>query len=177
MLNDNFFRGSKFKVRKVLCVTGLCFFSLSGFSSTVTGYWQTVSDQTHHVASVVKIWATAKKQSSSAKQYFGKIVKIYEVDGAKKTDLCKNCSGKFHNKPILDMPIIFNMNKDSVNYFTDGKILDPKSGHVYSCNMTLSKGGGQLTVRGYIGFSLLGRSQTWYRVKPVAGKEHQWTRA
>ena len=43
--------------------------------------------------------------------------------------------------------------------------------------MRLSKTGKELTVRGYIGFSLLGRSQTWYRVKPLAGKEHQWTRA
>ena len=177
MLNENIFRSFKQTAIKILWVTSLCFISLSGFSNTLTGYWQTVSDQTHHVASIVKIWSSTQKQNTSAKQYFGKIVKIYEVDGAKKTDLCKNCSGKFHNKPILNMPVIFNMSRDGVNYFTGGKILDPKSGHVYSCNMRLSKTGKQLIVRGYIGFSLLGRSQTWYRVKSLAGKEHQWTRA
>ncbi|MDO7744042.1 MAG: DUF2147 domain-containing protein, partial [Pedobacter sp.] len=48
--------------------------------------------------------------------------------------------------------------------WTDGKIYDPKSGKTYSCNMNI-KDNGQLNMRGYIGISLIGRSETWKRVK------------
>ena len=116
-------------------------------------------------------------KNAMAATYYGKIIKIYDVDGAKTTDRCLNCSGQFYNKPILGMPVVYGMKKESNNYYSDGKILDPKSGSLYSCNMRLSKTGKELTVRGYIGFSLLGRSQKWYRVKRVHGKELRWIRA
>ena len=44
-----------------------------------------------------------------------------------------------------------------------GDILDPESGSVYRCKMHLEQDGSRLVLRGYIGFSLLGRSQTWQR--------------
>ena len=47
--------------------------------------------------------------------------------------------------------------------FTGGDILDPDSGSVYRCKMHLEQDGTRLSVRGYIGFALLGRSQTWQR--------------
>jgi len=45
----------------------------------------------------------------------------------------------------------------------DGTIMDPKNGKVYSCKLWIKDG--DLQVRGYMGFSLIGRSQTWIRVK------------
>ena len=45
----------------------------------------------------------------------------------------------------------------------NGKILDPQSGKIYSAKMTPMDGGAKLDVRGYMGFSLFGRSQTWIR--------------
>ena len=44
-----------------------------------------------------------------------------------------------------------------------GDILDPDNGKVYSCKAKLAEGGKKLVLRGYIGISLLGRSQTWIR--------------
>ena len=45
-----------------------------------------------------------------------------------------------------------------------GKILDPKTGKVYKVKLSMLKDGGQkLNVRGYIGFSCIGRSQVWER--------------
>jgi uncharacterized protein (DUF2147 family) len=44
-----------------------------------------------------------------------------------------------------------------------GGILDPDTGSVYRCKFHLAKDGTVLVVRGYIGISLLGRSQTWQR--------------
>lgn len=46
----------------------------------------------------------------------------------------------------------------------DGTIMDPKNGKEYSCKIEL-EGQDKLKVRGYLGFSLLGRTQTWFRVK------------
>lgn len=50
------------------------------------------------------------------------------------------------------------------NAYEGGQIYDPKSGKTYSCKMTL-KGNNQLDIRGYIGVSLLGRTEKWKRVE------------
>ncbi|MFX9518072.1 DUF2147 domain-containing protein [Acinetobacter baumannii] len=42
-------------------------------------------------------------------------------------------------------------------------MLDPASGKVYSVKLTPVEGGRKLDVRGFMGFSLLGRTQTWTR--------------
>ena len=44
-----------------------------------------------------------------------------------------------------------------------GEILDPDSGAIYRAKAKLLDGGNKLEVRGYIGVSLFGRSQTWIR--------------
>ena len=46
----------------------------------------------------------------------------------------------------------------------DGKILDPDSGRIYSLEGELVENGKKLRLRGYLGISALGRSQTWLRV-------------
>ncbi|MFB0982629.1 MAG: DUF2147 domain-containing protein, partial [Acinetobacter towneri] len=47
--------------------------------------------------------------------------------------------------------------------FTGGKIIDPLSGNIYSTKAKLSNNGKRLTMRGYVGVSALGRSQTWIK--------------
>jgi uncharacterized protein (DUF2147 family) len=48
--------------------------------------------------------------------------------------------------------------------YVGGDILDPDTGRVYSCTLRLTDGGRQLIMRGFLGISLFGRSQTWRRV-------------
>jgi len=46
-----------------------------------------------------------------------------------------------------------------------GDILDPNNGKIYKVRLQPIDGGKQMEVRGFIGVSLLGRTQTWVRVE------------
>ncbi|MEN9656287.1 MAG: hypothetical protein RL311_1258, partial [Bacteroidota bacterium] len=70
--------------------------------------------------------------------------------------------GDDKNKPILGLNIIKGLSKDGAEY-NSGEILDPKNGKLYKCALSLESKD-KLKVRGYIGFSLIGRTQYWYRV-------------
>jgi uncharacterized protein (DUF2147 family) len=60
------------------------------------------------------------------------------------------------------MTIMWGMKKNG-DEWSGGQILDPKNGKVYGCRMHLTDNGQKLEVRGFIGFSLLGRTQVWDR--------------
>lgn len=135
----------------------LLFVMVAGvFSATaqgVIGQWKTIDDETGEAKSIVEIYEKNGK-------IYGKVVKI--LNPAKKDAKCTECKGADKNKPILGMVIIKGLEKDDDEY-TDGKILDPNNGKLYSCTIKLD-GKNTLEVRGYIGFSFIGRSQTWTRV-------------
>ena len=73
--------------------------------------------------------------------------------------MCDACKGSEKGKPIVGLVIVQGLIKEGENW-ADGTILDPANGKRYSCNISL-KDDGTLDVRGYLGFSLLGRSQVW----------------
>jgi len=120
----------------------------------VTGKWKTVDDETGEAKSIVEVYEKDGK-------LYGKVVEI--LNPAKKDAKCQNCKGADKDKPILGLVIIKGLKKDGDEY-TDGDILDPQKGKLYSCTVKLD-GKDKLSVRGYMGISLLGRSQTWSRVK------------
>lgn len=98
-------------------------------------------------------------------KFFGKLVWIKEPNdqsGKPKTDV-KNPNASLRTKPLMGLEILKDFVFDDKKW-TDGNIYDPKTGKTYSCNMTL-KENGQLNMRGYIGISLIGRSESWKRVK------------
>ena len=76
--------------------------------------------------------------------------------------VCDTCEGKNKNKPILGMVILNGLKKDGKEW-NDGEILEPKNGKYYKCYITLLNNT-KLKIRGYIGISLLGRTEYWYRV-------------
>ncbi|MBP4142416.1 DUF2147 domain-containing protein [Flavobacterium sp. I-SCBP12n] len=122
--------------------------------NTVMGKWKTIDDETGKAKSIVEIYEHSGK-------VYGKVVDILDAD--KKKNLCTNCTGEDKNKPVMGLVIIKGLSKDGSEY-NSGKILDPVSGKTYKCFLAL-EGNDKLKVRGYIGLSLFGRTQTWQRVK------------
>lgn len=137
----------------IFSVFVFCAFTMSIQAQSATGTWKTIDDEDGKVKSHVEIFESEGK-------IFGKIVKLIDPE---KT-ICVNCKGDKKDQPIEGMQIIWDLKEDSDNEWEGGKILDPKSGKIYKCKLELTDPN-TLNVRGFIGFSLLGRTQTWYRVE------------
>lgn len=135
-------------------IIGLVLFFQFSFSQTVIGRWKTVDDETGKEKGIVEIYEKNGK-------VYGKIVEILEDEHRHKK--CTLCEGEDKNKPILGLTFIKGLKKDGEEY-NGGKVLDPKNGKLYKCYITLVNKD-KLKVRGYIGVSLFGRTQYWYRVK------------
>lgn len=124
------------------------------WSQNILGKWKTVDDETGKEKGVVEIYEKNGK-------IYAKILEILEIENRHKK--CTLCEGEDKNKPILGLTFIKGLQKDGDEY-NGGKVLDPKNGKLYKCYITLV-GKDKLKVRGYIGVSLFGRTQYWYRVK------------
>jgi len=93
-----------------------------------------------------------------------KIVSLREPlapDGEKKTDIHNPDAGK-HSRPIIGMVFMTGFTSAGSGKWENGTIYDPQSGKTYSCNMEL-EGTNTLKVRGYIGTSMIGRTEIWKR--------------
>lgn len=154
---------------KQLCgfLLGLFLFNQLAFAMPIPhieGYWKTIDDKSHKPRSIVHIFEDQGK-------YKGKIIVTYLEPGEHYTDVCKACSGKLKNQRILGMIFMTGLEQEGPASWGGGHIIDPKNGHRYRCKATLSDDGKSLNVRGYLGISLFGRSQTWLRVdKPNASE-------
>ncbi len=121
--------------------------------SSPVGLWTTIDDSTGKPRGVVRIYQQDGK-------LFGKLEKSFKP-GAE-TRRCTKCTDERKDNPVIGLVIIRNMVL-SGDIYTGGDILDPDNGSVYRCRLTLEEGGRKLRVRGYIGISLLGRTQVWER--------------
>lgn len=119
------------------------------------GQWTTIDDKTQKPKSVVEIYQA--KDGSLA----GRVAEILHSDRGP-NPVCDKCSGDRKDKPVKGMVILWGI-KQKGDVWEGGQILDPASGKVYSVKVTPVDGGKKLEVRGFMGFSLLGRTQTWVR--------------
>jgi len=111
----------------------------------VTGNWSTYDDKTGKKKSIIRI-------SKHGNTISGTITKLFNPAHTK----CVKCKGKRHNKPIVGMTVFSGLTlKDGK--WQGGKILDPKNGKWYTCEIWQE--GANLKVRGYI--LLFYRTQTW----------------
>ena len=125
---------------------------------------------TANLSSPVGLWAP-----TDAKGRPLGLIRIFERDGAfygriepsSPTDdfsaRCTRCTDDRKDQPIIGLVIMRHL-KLKDDQYVGGDILDPRTGGVYGCKFYLIDGGRKLRMRGYLGVSLLGHTQTWVRV-------------
>jgi uncharacterized protein (DUF2147 family) len=132
-------------------------FALPAFAQDASpvGLWKTFDDGTGKAKSLVRI-------TESGGALVGRVEKIFIAPGQDQNPICIKCTGEKKDKQVLGMVIMWSLKKDGDEY-TGGEILDPDNGKVYRSKLAVLDGGRKITVRGYIGMPLLGRSQVWTR--------------
>lgn len=121
---------------------------------TPVGFWTTVDDEDHRPTSVVEIQQVGDELVGTVREIL--------VPATHEDSVCGKCSGERHNQPIIGMEILRHLRRDG-DEWKGGEILDPESGKTYRAQLKLDDDGKKLIVRGYLGISLFGRSQTWLR--------------
>jgi uncharacterized protein (DUF2147 family) len=127
---------------------------------TVLGLWQQVDPATNKSEG----WFLFFENNGV---YEGAIAKIFPRPSDDPNPLCTRCQGDQKNAPSLGLTIVKKMQRNGLKY-ENGTILDPRDGNIYNALMELSPDGQKLTVRGYLGISLFGQNQTWYRLPDSA---------
>jgi hypothetical protein len=119
------------------------------------GGWHTVDDETGEIKSLVTL------SLAEDGTMLGIITKVLKKEAG--NGLCDKCEGDKKDQPIEGMQFIWGVERTAEGEWEDGELLDPESGTVYNGNITLGDNPNELEVRGYVGISLFGRSQTWLR--------------
>ena len=130
--------------------------SASAFAATPVGLWKTIDDNTGKVRSLVRV-------TNVNGEYKGTIEKLFRAADQDQNPKCDKCEGALKDKPIIGMTILTGLRQESDEEYENGKIIDPENGKTYSSKLTLDESGKKLELRGFIGVSLVGRSQTWVR--------------
>lgn len=126
-------------------------------SPSPEGRWKTISDKTGEATSVVKI-------TLEHGMLVGRVDELFRKPGQNPNPICTLCPDEKKDQPIKGLTILWGLKEDG-DEWNGGYILDPDNGKSYKCFVKVVEGGAKLHVRGYIGFSLLGRAQVWERAE------------
>ncbi|MGN7784315.1 DUF2147 domain-containing protein [Niabella sp. 22666] len=142
-------------IKNCFVLLALTILSFNVFCQSPVGTWKTIDDNTGKEKSQVRIYETKSGKLQ------GEVVKILEP--GRENAICTTCTGIRKDKPVKGMTILWGLKKDG-DEWSGGQILDPEKGKQYKCTIK-PKGKNELEVRGYIGISLIGRTQVWQRVQ------------
>lgn len=152
-------KGNLFNQFRLLAAFAIAFSLFSSFTpipnnaDAIIGVWKTGEG-----TAMVRIYKNGEK-------YQGKIVWLKEPNdpatGKPKVD--KNHPDEAtRTRPILGLINVWGFVFKEDNLWDDGNIYDPKNGNTYSCTIRMENPN-TISVRGYIGVSLIGRTDTWTR--------------
>ncbi|MBK8701192.1 MAG: DUF2147 domain-containing protein [Saprospiraceae bacterium] len=120
----------------------------------ITGVWKNIDDEDGKEKSHIEIY-------ESKGMLRARVTKLLEGATVK---TCGKCKGNNKDKPLEGMEILWDLKKVSDTEYEEGFILNPKNGKVYDCFISLEDKD-KLKVRGYLGVSMFGKTQYWYRVR------------
>ncbi len=129
-------------------------------NDTPVGNWKTIDDVTHQPKSIVQITENNGELQATIVKLLNRTPEAIARDG--EHPICRKCDGVRKDKPIVGMQIMWGVTKDD-DAWDGGKILNPKYGKIYKVKLTMLDGGQKLNVRGFIGFSWIGKTQIWER--------------
>lgn len=120
-------------------------------------------------SAILGVWYNTEKTAQveiqkKGAEFIGKIVWLKEpIQGGKPLTDNQNPDPKLKTRPMLGLPLLTGL-KYSSGIWKGGEIYDPTSGKTYSCELKL-KSPEILEVKGYLGFSFVGRTVEWTKVK------------
>lgn len=149
------------KLRNILSATLLGLSALTAVSAwadgSPVGLWKSISDETGKPSALIRI-------SETNGELTGKIEKLFREPNQEPNPVCTKCEDERKDQPIIGMTILSGLKKDG-DVYSGGQILDPSNGKVYKSKLSVLEDGQKISVRGYIGIPMLGRSQVWIRAE------------
>lgn len=143
---------------KMIAVLSIFLMSLTtaGFAAAATpaGLWKSIDDNSGKPRSLIRITENNGEYSA--------VIEKGLLASDTPDAVCDKCKDERKGQRIVGMTIVKGI-KLKDGHYEGGEILDPENGKTYRCIMKLNTAGDKLEVRGYIGISLFGRSQTWTR--------------
>jgi uncharacterized protein (DUF2147 family) len=135
----------------VWCV--LCGGSALANELSPKGIWTTIDDDGETATSIIEIDVREGRLSG----YIVELLKPEDVDS-----ICDRCTGELKDAPMVGLRVLSGLVREG-RIWSGGVILDPENGKQYRCRLQLSEDGKTLAVRGYLGITILGRTQHWRR--------------
>ncbi len=146
-----------------ICVSALALFALLSLApasaqqltpklQNAVGHWQVIDSDGKPGGKVDTYLENGK--------LFGRVTEVRP--GRTTHDVCDKCSGEYKNQLILGMVILRNFHPEGDDW-VEGTVVDPENGKEYKGKIW-AVGNDKLRMRGFIGISLLGRTEEWVRI-------------
>ncbi len=147
---------------KLISALALAFlFAMTTFaraeSPTAAGFWAAQDDDDFTTA-----WFLFSEKDGV---FSARLVKGFKKPGdtTKIETICHKCPGDKKGAHIMGLTLFYGMKQDGLKY-RGGSVIDPRDGSVYHAQMDLSEDGQELSVRGYLGIPMLGKTQVWRKL-------------
>lgn len=146
-------------MRWILALSATVLASAALAAPSPEGVWRTIDDDTGEARSHVEI-------TVEDGELRGHIIEILNSDLPEDEWYCTECSGEKEGQPFVGLRILEDMEwSASHEDWREGTITDPANGRDYSARLSVAEDDQTLEVRGFVGFSLIGRTQVWERVE------------